>query len=804
MAELQQQLIWLGAGTARQPALNFSEFSQVTLVEAREDACIALQQAYSQPNISVLQQLISVEAESQSFTSYNLAEFSAISPIAGLKDLFPGLKTKSQERLQSQVVNVLIDQINTNQPLQPEANTLIIDIPDQAHSLLSKLIQTKQLTLFNTLVFPYGAELYAGMADIAVITELLNKQHFVLQGTDNSDPDLPLYSFKLDAAAKKVAQLNHKVKQLTEQLAAAQQSEANNRQQLEQQKAELSKQLEAAKQQASADKQQLEQQKVELAKQVEASKQQASAEKQQLEQQIAELSKQLEAAKQHAATEKQQSEQQKTELSKQLEAAKQQAATEKQQSEQQKAELGKQLEAAKQQAATEKQQSEQQKAELSKQLEAAKQQAATEKQQSEQQKAELSKQLEAVKQQASTDKQQLEQQKAELTKQLEQQKTDLSKQLESAKQQAAADKQQLDQQKAELNMLLQQEQSAHKVTSEKLAEVQNWFQSRKKQALELEEQLKIVQAELTLLKSQQVTNASIEALQASMQTLFQQQAQQNAQQLQQAANALGQHVTKMQHEQQSSLQHYLGLQHYLQTGEPILSPDSWAIAFDTLTELVTLLNTNNYDVIIEFGSGQSTTFIAKTLAHQNTELQQLVNNYRLAHKGRKSATTEIGTEHFVKDLPARIVSFEQSENYLNKTRQQLNEHGLAQFVELVLAPLVPASYANQFGTEPLFYNCNDKLAELAKVLANRQARILVVVDGPCSPTQDPLIRYAALPAILNNLAAHKLQIVLDDTKREGEHLVLKHWQQLCEQRGLQTKLTTWPTQKGAVLLEVTP
>ncbi|MCC5450294.1 hypothetical protein LMJ53_00910 [Rheinheimera sp. UJ51] len=467
MAEIQQQLIWLGAGSARQPNLNFNAFSQVTLVDAREDACLALTQAFSEPTVTVLQQLVSVEAANHSFTCYNLPEFSAISPVTGLKELFPGLKSKSQEQLPSQAINELLEQINAKQQLVAEANTLIIDIPDQALALLNKLIETKKLSLFSNVVISYGSsELYKGMPGISAITELLEKQYFTLKNTDDTDPDLPLYTFKLDAAAKKITELNNKVEHLTEQLASAEQRETATLQQLEKQQAELSKQLAAVKQQADSEKQPLEQQKTELTKQLEAAKQQATSDKQQLEQQKAELAKQLETAKQQASTDKQQLEQQKAELAKQLEAAKQHASTDKQQLEQQKAELAKQLEAAKQQAATDKQQLEQQKAELAEQLEAVNQHAASDKQQLEQQKVELNKQLEAAKQQTIAE---------------QQHKTELAKQLEESKKQ-------LEQQYTELNEQLAEKQHY-------LSEHEKWNAQLQSDASDLESKLEKTKAE---------------------------------------------------------------------------------------------------------------------------------------------------------------------------------------------------------------------------------------------------------------------------------------------------------------------
>lgn len=434
--------------------------------------------------------------------------------------------------------------------------------------------------------------------------------------------------------------------------------------------------------------------------------------------------------------------------------------------------------------------------ELTKQLGSSKQELAAVRQLAEQQSAELAKQLGSSKQELAAVKQLAEQHSAELTKQLDSSKQELAAAKQQAEQQSAQLTRQLATEKKQLEELKLQYEEAKK----KQQEIQSWFENRKKQAIELEQKLRIANAELELLKGQQVTANDVEKLKNSMQELFANQTLQ----LQQATNALGQHVSNLQLEQQSNLQHFIGLQQFLKNGDPILASDRWAIPADTMLHIVKLINSNNYDLVIEFGSGQSTAIIAKTLANQNSELKQLVQANLLANTNKAPKQTELAPTSYIRDLPARVVSFEQTATYLNNTQQLLQEHGVAQFVDLQLAPLVPVAYAGQISAEPLFYNCGNKLAELARLFSDRQAKILVVVDGPVSPSKDPLIRYSALPAIINELAAHKLHLVLDDAKRDGEQQVLTHWQQLCGNRGLTLNVKQFSTTKGAALLEITP
>jgi|GEM_PF-2137517 len=597
MAEQQQQLIWLGAGSATEPALNFAQYSKTLLVEAREEACTALSQRFAEATIQVLPTLVANEAATLPFTRYSLTEFSAVTPITGLKSLFPGIKVKTQEDINAVAVTKVVEQA----ALTGDHNTLVIDIPDQAFTLVQALINSKQLTAFSTLYIPYGTTaLYAEMPPFSALTELLAKHYFALHHTATTDPDLPLYIFKQDAAAKTVAQLKQQLAQtkakeseLITQLAQATTKQAELTKQLEQAK----QHAETYKQQASTDKQQAAEalaqataKQAELTKQLEQAKQhaetykqQASTEKQQAAEALAqatakqaELTKQLEQAKQHAETYKQQAS-----------TEKQQAAEALAQATAKQAELTKQLEQAKQhaetytqQASTEKQQAAEalaqataKQAELTKQLEQAKQQAetytqqaSTEKQQAAEalaqataKQAELTKQLEQAKQHAETYKQQAstdKEQAAEALAQATTKQAELTKQLEHANQhaetytqQASTEKQQLAEALAQATakqaeLTKQQEQAKQHAANEKqLAETE------KQQSSEALAQAIAKQAELAKQlehAQQQATEALAQATakQAELTKQLEQAKQQAAVEKQQATETLALAVTK--------------------------------------------------------------------------------------------------------------------------------------------------------------------------------------------------------------------------------------------------------------------
>lgn len=297
MADLQQQLIWLGAGCAAEPALDFANFSKVTLIDAREEATRALTLQYSQANVQVVTQAVAATKGVASLQHYNLPGFSALTPATGLKQLFPGLKASQSENLTTKSINDVVSELN----LSSNLNTLILDIPDQALNLLQALQGQQQLTLFNTIYLQYGNdELYEGMASFPQIADFFKQHYFALKQTDNTDPDLPVYCFTLDATAKDVALFTQQIKTLSEQLVSAEGQLSKSQQQAEQTKAELTNQLEQVKQQVTAEKQQTAQIKTEYIKQLELVQQQAAAklqlllqDKQQLEQQQAGLQNSL-------------------------------------------------------------------------------------------------------------------------------------------------------------------------------------------------------------------------------------------------------------------------------------------------------------------------------------------------------------------------------------------------------------------------------------------------------------------------------------------------------------------------------
>lgn len=269
-----------------------------------------------------------------------------------------------------------------------------------------------------------------------------------------------------------------------------------------------------------------------------------------------------------------------------------------------------------------------------------------------------------------------------------------------------------------------------------------------------------------------------------------------SQQIQQAANALGQHITKSISTGTQQLEAYMGVQSLLELGEVPLKFHGWSINPDLALILADKIKSNNYDLIIEFGSGSSTLLFAKSIMQyrlDNTDKARLSIAKRQVDD---KLVSYVEPEDY--DLPKHVISFEQNKEYFKQTEDSLNQQGLLKAVELVYSPLV--NMKDQ-GDDYLYYNCKTKLKHLARVYENRSARILVLVDGPYDPNNYKA-RYPALPLLLKYLPAHQLDIVLDDYNREGEQKSAEKWCDLLDTRNIDFKKTILPCEKGALLLSI--
>jgi FkbM family methyltransferase len=243
---------------------------------------------------------------------------------------------------------------------------------------------------------------------------------------------------------------------------------------------------------------------------------------------------------------------------------------------------------------------------------------------------------------------------------------------------------------------------------------------------------------------------------------------------------------------------FIGVQSYLETGQLAMEYHGWPISSDVALFLLSKVEKNNYDLIIEFGSGTSTQLFAKAINNQ-LKAQGRHADEDLAlisrDKGDSYARSALHRE-----LPNRIVTFEHNKKYYNKTTAELEANKLSHLVDLVHAPLIEMKIENE---DYLYYSCEHKLSQLAAIYAERTVKILVLIDGPPEST-GPLARLPAVPLLLNYLGKHQLDLVLDDYNRPEEKEAVGRWKKLFEKRALAYDEEIVPCEKGAFFCSVNP
>lgn len=288
-----------------------------------------------------------------------------------------------------------------------------------------------------------------------------------------------------------------------------------------------------------------------------------------------------------------------------------------------------------------------------------------------------------------------------------------------------------------------------------------------------------------LSEGQQNSNTSVQlpTLGSAMQSLAEQIKKQNAELSEQLKKQNADLISVRKHLESAvkkemlnatqQLEAFMGIQSFLNQGERLPGMHGWPISPDFALYLIELIDSNDYDLILEFGSGTSTVLIAKTLA-------------RLGRKAPgKPATIQVAFEHL--------------EQYHAQTQANLESAGLADAVQLTLAPL--QAYLAPNGITYSYYSCHEKLAALVKEMPATGFKILMVVDGPPAATGQHA-RYPALPAVLAHLPATHLDILLDDYIRDDEKEIAQLWLKDLAALGLETSMQTRKLEKDACLISV--
>lgn len=245
----------------------------------------------------------------------------------------------------------------------------------------------------------------------------------------------------------------------------------------------------------------------------------------------------------------------------------------------------------------------------------------------------------------------------------------------------------------------------------------------------------------------------------------------------------------------------LELQNYLNTGETPLSYHGWPISPDLALYLAESLITQEYDLVIEFGSGTSTVLLAKILMRKAMTRQEFSSQKGFMNHGFMSECRGglEGSELLSgQGILKPITTFEHDKEYHKQTAAMLHRAGLEKIVNLVHAPLVDYKYQDE---SYLYYDCDRELINLSRGCEGRETRVLVLVDGPPGATCINA-RFPALPKLIEILGKAKLDIVMDDYVRQEEKNIVDLWKNILASKKISVSEKILNFEKGACVLNV--
>ena len=334
---------------------------------------------------------------------------------------------------------------------------------------------------------------------------------------------------------------------------------------------------------------------------------------------------------------------------------------------------------------------------------------------------------------------------------------------------------------------LQELKTKLKESEEKQKETYGWFASRKQQAEALTEELEVLKRENALLASNNETALAVSELESKLTAMLNKQNEDSIE----IANALGKHVTRCHEEQKSNIASQFELRKLTGFSRIPISTNSYDMDSANLAELSSLVSQNTYDVIIEFGCGLSTIVSASTL--QDKADRGFNNGKYLEDKGNNS--------EIEKALPKHIVGFEQSSERLKETTGLLSNAGVEAYVDLCHAPLISVAHTDNAKGGELFYDCTEKLLELKRILNNRHAKILVVINGPFLD-DDTKAKYWALPLVLDYFSQADITVFTNGTNSEQISDLIPQWEDECERRQLRANVKKLKTPKGVTIITI--
>lgn len=189
--------------------------------------------------------------------------------------------------------------------------------------------------------------------------------------------------------------------------------------------------------------------------------------------------------------------------------------------------------------------------------------------------------------------------------------------------------------------------------------------------------------------------------------------------------------------------------HVLQSESPLPSMTGYAVSPDFAVLILTKLQAGGMELVVETGAGTSS----------------LVIGHFLRKRGH-----------------GRLISLEHDPLYADRTRKNVADHDLDEYVEIRYAPLVSVSVG---ADTYMWYD--------PAVWQDVNSIDLLVVDGPPVGTNQSA-RFPAVPLLANRFSPH-VCVLLDDAKRPDEEEIAQRWESDFDMTG-----NLHDTEKGAIEL----
>ena len=170
----------------------------------------------------------------------------------------------------------------------------------------------------------------------------------------------------------------------------------------------------------------------------------------------------------------------------------------------------------------------------------------------------------------------------------------------------------------------------------------------------------------------------------------------------------------------------------LRLNDPLPLMGGWALSPRGMLQAVDLVEDPEVSLVVECGSGTSTLFLARALQLKGT---------------------------------GRLIALEHLSHYAEKAQLALEDHGLAEFAEVRLAPLEEVSVND---TSYMWYSPSS--------IADLTSADVIIVDGPPQST-GTWARYPAYP-LLRGALNESAMILVDDMGRADERAMVDAWLQM--------------------------